>query len=77
MQQSQIDTIRALGKNSNKKVLQMDLDGNVVKEWNSMTDASKTLKINLSCISMCCKGTRKKAGGFAWKYSECGGDSND
>lgn len=51
--------------------------GNVVKEWNSMTDASKTLKINLSCISMCCKGTRKKAGGFAWKYSECGGDSND
>jgi len=26
----------------------MDLDGNVVKEWNSMTDASKALKINLS-----------------------------
>jgi hypothetical protein len=77
VQQSQIDTIRTLGKNSNKKVLQMDLDGNVVKEWNSMTDASKTLKINLSCISMCCKGTRKKAGGFAWKYSECRGDSND
>lgn len=31
--------------------------------------AAKTLKLNKSTITQCCKGKRKTTGGFIWKYS--------
>lgn len=69
----QTDTITKLGKNSNKRVLQLGLDGHIIKEWHSITEASKTLNINMSSISMCCHGKRNLAGGFKWKYINNGG----
>lgn len=50
-----------------KKIEQI-FDENVVKEWASLTEASKALKINNGHISSVCRGKRKNAGGFGWKY---------
>jgi hypothetical protein len=55
-----------------KKVLQYDLNGNFIKEWNSVIDASTELKISNGNIAMCAQGSprRKTAGGYIWKYKD-------
>ena len=47
-------------------VLQYDANDNFIKEWPCIRDAQDTLKIYH--IGMVCKGQRKSAGGFKWKY---------
>lgn len=51
-----------------KPVNQYDKKGNYIKKWESIINASKELKINPSGISATCKGKRKSAGGYKWKY---------
>lgn len=53
-----------------KKVGQYDLEGNLIKIWNSATDACRELGITPSSLSACCHGNRKKTKGFAWKFIE-------
>lgn len=56
---------------ANKSVLQYDLDMNFIREWNSISNACKELLIkSLSGIVAVCKGKRKLAGGFKWKYKK-------
>lgn len=52
-----------------QKVNQYDLDGNFIKEWNSMKEIERTLKIHHSSISACCKGKQKQACGYKWRYA--------
>ena len=56
-------------KPSYKKVIQYDLYENFVKEWESIVDVEKILKINSSNISKCCKGKLKTTGGYIWRYA--------
>lgn len=59
------------GNRYNAKIVnQLDLDGNFIKAWECIKDASKELKLCDSSISYCCKGKRKTCGGFRWIYSE-------
>lgn len=51
-----------------KAVTQYSLDNYIINEWESLTDASKSLNINMSAICMACKGKNDTAGGFIWKY---------
>lgn len=51
-----------------KSVIQYDLDGNFIKEWGCIADASRELKIVDSHISYVCKNKRNQAGNFKWKY---------
>lgn len=52
-----------------KPVYQIDKNtGEIIKEWNCMNAAVKTLGINISGIVNCCKGRLKSAGGFVWRY---------
>lgn len=51
-----------------KNVYQYDLEGNFIKKWDYIVDAAKTLKIDSSSISAVCRGRRKTAGGYIWKY---------
>ena len=54
-----------------KKINQYDLEGNFIKQWNSMTLASKCIGLTgNSHICSCCKGERKTAGGFIWRYAD-------
>lgn len=45
-----------------------DLNNNYIDSYNSITDASNILKINHQNISAVCRGKRKTAGGYIWKY---------
>ena len=51
------------------KINQYDLNGNFVKQWLGINNASRCLKINKGNICMCCKGKRNNAGGYIWRYS--------
>ena len=51
-----------------KMVMQCDLDGVEIKQWESISSVEKELKIHHSAISNCCQGKRKSAGGYKWKY---------
>lgn len=62
---SQIDNH---AKAISKSIIQYNKDNSFIKEWNSISDASKELKINLGNIISCCKNIRKTAGKFIWKY---------
>jgi hypothetical protein len=52
------------------KVLQFDLNNQFIKEWDCIKDASRELNIIDCGISFCCKGKRKTAGGYIWKYKD-------
>jgi len=52
------------------KVNQYDLDGNYIKTWNSLKEASEKLNIKYQGISKCCRNLRPTAYGFKWKYKE-------
>lgn len=41
---------------------------NLIKTWDSITEAEKALNINHSSIIAVCKGKQKSAGGFIWSY---------
>lgn len=57
-------------KNPNSKpILQFDLDGNYIREWNCMSDIYRELGISIGCICLVCQGKRKSAGGFKWSYA--------
>ena len=56
---------------SSKKVVQYDKQTlELIKIWDSLSDVTRELGINTGNISECCKGKRKSAGGFVWKYVE-------
>lgn len=49
------------------KVLQMDMDGNPIKEWNS-TNETRLEGFVQSKVVLCCNGIFKQHKGFKWKY---------
>lgn len=51
-----------------KKVAQYNKDYELIQIWEYIKLAEETLGINHSHISDCCKGKRKSAGGFIWRY---------
>ena len=53
-----------------KSIIQMDLDGKFIKEWECMSDVQNELGIAVSNISACCKGKYKQTNGYKWKYKE-------
>ena len=71
---SQQNTIHAYRNGLEKprctSVIQCDLQGKSLKEWESIRSASKELNIEERNISACCRGKRNKAGGYIWKYKE-------
>ena len=51
-----------------KRVAQYDKQGNLIKIWDCSYDIQRELGIAQSNINACCRGKRKIAGGFVWKY---------
>jgi hypothetical protein len=53
-----------------KPVLQFDLKGNFIREWENAKEVERILGIKSSNIYACAKGKKnyKTAGGFIWKY---------
>lgn len=55
-----------------KPIIQYDLEGNFIKEWNKISEALNFLNKhkNDSSITACCKGKQLTAYGYKWKYKE-------
>lgn len=59
-------------KNENRKNLkveQLDMDGNVIREWPNARSVFNSTGMSDWSISECCRGNRKKAYGFRWRYA--------
>jgi hypothetical protein len=57
-------------KDKKKPILQFDIQGNFIKEWESLSLAGKITNINFKNISLTVLHKRNSAGGFVWKYKE-------
>lgn len=53
-----------------KIVYQYDMEGNFIKEWDNASEIKRQLGYCSENIRSCCKGKRKKAHNFIWKYKE-------
>lgn len=51
-----------------KPVIQLDIDGSVIEEFNSLKEASTKTLIHKQNIGACASGKYKTAGGYRWKY---------
>ncbi len=56
--------------NIGRSILQMDDDGNILKEYESIASASKEVGVSPKCIRDAAKGIQKHAGRFVWKYKD-------
>ena len=57
-------------KSNMKKVCQLDIDGSIIKIWNSSVEAATALGITAKKITACCNigSPLKRHGGFFWVY---------
>ena len=57
------------GKNKGTKpVIQLDKDGNIINEYDSMSQASEITGANINGIRSVCNGNAKTAGKFYWMW---------
>ena len=54
----------------NKALLQFDLAGNFIKEWESISNAAKTLGLFISPIINACNGKKLSSGNYIWRYKK-------
>jgi hypothetical protein len=57
-------------ESNHSPIIQMDINFNPIKKWDSIKEAQDNLKCNN--ISAVCRGKRNFAGGFRWKYEVSG-----
>lgn len=51
-----------------KKILQLDLDGNILKVFESLHNIEKTTGYSRANICRCCNGKKKICYGFKWEF---------
>lgn len=54
---------------SAKSIVQYDIKGNKIKEYNCITEAVKETNINKTSIGKCCNFRRKTAGSYVWRFA--------
>jgi hypothetical protein len=52
-----------------REVIQMDLDGNEIKIWDSCRDVERELGFAHENIAACARGKTKTSYGYVWKYA--------
>jgi hypothetical protein len=67
--------LNKLHEQSKKPIYQLNLDDEIIKEFNSAVDAADGLNINVGGIRHCLKGRNKTAGGYKWKYKNIENES--
>ena len=56
------------GITQREMVVQMDLNGNTIKEFESVSAAAQELNCHYQAISQCASGKIKTCCGYRWKY---------
>lgn len=62
------DKIQGINNKNNIAVLQCDMNGYVIAEYHSISEAFRKTKIRH--ISECCNNKLKSAGGFKWNFKQ-------
>lgn len=63
--------LRKQGKKKTKRVVQYDLAGNFIREWDAISDAARNLSTTPETIASACKNrTSKTACGFMFRFSD-------
>lgn len=57
------------GKKNAIPIIQFTKSGELVKEWPSLIEAGRQLRISHGNICNCLKGRYKSAGGYIWRYA--------
>ena len=55
---------------NSKKIKQLNLSGDLINIWDSISYANKVTNVDSAGISKCCNGKRKTAGGFKWEFAD-------
>lgn len=58
------------GRPPKKPVLQYDLNGKFIREFDSVLQAGELCGIWKGGISTCLKGNQRTAGGYVWRYKK-------
>lgn len=58
-----------LRKGTIRQVIQMDMNGNFVKKWPSLSMAARSVNGSCGNITSTCRGKFSYAHGFKWKYA--------
>lgn len=59
-----------LGNLMGRPILQYSLSGEFIREHDSISSAARCIEKGNSSICDCCKGKRKSAYGYVWKYKD-------
>ena len=62
--------IRMMENREFVSVIQFDKNGNMIKQWNKMTDACKETGADISSMIRVCKGKQDTCVGYKWKYAD-------
>jgi group I intron endonuclease len=52
-----------------KPVTQYKLNGDIVSNFTSASEAARKTGVSKTCITRCCREEREQTGGFLWKYT--------
>ena len=55
-------------KGAERRVVKLDIDGNFIESFKSLTEASRSVNGDASAIARCCRGKASKHKGFKWMY---------
>ena len=64
------ETRKKVSESHFKPVYQLDKNGNIINEFDSILAAALYIHRDNSSISKCCKGKQKTCGGYMWRYKE-------
>lgn len=56
------------GNKQSKKLRQLSIDGEFIREWKSLAEAVEVLGVHGGNVSSVCNGNRNKTAGFKWEY---------
>lgn len=62
-------TQKMINGKTSKRVFQYDLEGNLIKEWESAHQVERETAFSFQNISACCLGKCKTIGGYVWRYN--------
>lgn len=65
-----VDIELSVEVNHKRKVVQYDLNNNLIREYDSISQAASQTGISIASICTTCRGGQKTAGGYKWKYFE-------
>lgn len=70
--QDKINAFNSRYSDRKKQIVQMDLDGNIIATYESITAAAEALGTPSlrAAIGKVCKGKQKTSGGYRWAYAE-------